>query len=98
MAAGAGEYYAVNVPLRDGIDDATYEGLFRPVIDKIMAVYQPEAVVFQCGEHLEFQQHPRSCNVEPLTPQHVHKACTTASRQGAETGLLLLAVRSAGCR
>lgn len=48
--AGAGEYYAVNVPLRDGIDDATYEGLFKPVINRIMEAYQPEAVVFQCGE------------------------------------------------
>lgn len=49
VGRGAGEYYAVNVPLRDGIDDATYEGLFKPVINRIMEAYQPEAVVFQCG-------------------------------------------------
>ena len=49
ILAGAGEYYAVNVPLRDGIDDNTYEGLFKPVINRIMEAYQPEAVVFQCG-------------------------------------------------
>ena len=47
--ADAGEGYAVNVPLKDGIDDTTYRELFRPVITKIMEVYQPEAVVFQCG-------------------------------------------------
>ncbi len=49
LATGAGEYYAVNVPLRDGIDDTTYEGLFKPVINRIMEAYQPAAVVFQCG-------------------------------------------------
>lgn len=26
-----GKYFAVNVPLDDGIDDATYEAIFRPV-------------------------------------------------------------------
>ena len=48
--ADVGEGYAVNVPLKDGIDDTTYRELFRPIISKIMEVYQPEAVVFQCGE------------------------------------------------
>jgi len=45
----AGEGYAVNVPLKDGIDDTTYRELFRPIITRIMDVYQPDAVVFQCG-------------------------------------------------
>ena len=49
LYADAGEGYAVNVPLKDGIDDVTYRELFRPIISKIMEVYQPEAVVFQCG-------------------------------------------------
>ena len=47
--AEAGEGYAVNVPLKDGIDDTTYRELFRPIIQRIMEVYQPDAVVFQCG-------------------------------------------------
>lgn len=46
---GKGKYYAVNVPLRDGIDDATYKSVFEPVIGKIMEWYQPSAVVLQCG-------------------------------------------------
>lgn len=49
VGRGPGQYYAVNVPLKDGIDDRTYYDLFRPVIDRIMEAYQPEAVVFQCG-------------------------------------------------
>ena len=50
-----GEGYSVNVPLKDGIDDTTYRELFRPIISKIMEVYQPEAVVFQCGTHANHQ-------------------------------------------
>ncbi|ONH65161.1 Histone deacetylase RPD3 [Cyberlindnera fabianii] len=46
---GKGKNYAVNVPLRDGIDDATYKSIFEPVISKIMEWYQPSAIVLQCG-------------------------------------------------
>jgi len=47
--AGAGEFYSVNVPLRDGIDDESYSNLFVPVINKVMEVFQPSAIVLQCG-------------------------------------------------
>ncbi|XP_068642117.1 histone deacetylase 6-like [Aristolochia californica] len=46
---GSGKYYALNVPLNDGMDDESFCGLFRPVIQKVMEVYQPDAVVLQCG-------------------------------------------------
>ncbi|KAM0938056.1 putative histone deacetylase [Dioscorea sansibarensis] len=46
---GQGKYYALNVPLNDGMDDDSFRGLFRPVIQKVMEVYQPNAVVLQCG-------------------------------------------------
>lgn len=35
IGVGAGKNYAVNVPLRDGIDDATYRSVFEPVIKKL---------------------------------------------------------------
>jgi histone deacetylase 1/2 len=44
-----GKRYAVNVPLRDGIDDETYKSVFQPVIQHIMDWYRPGAVVLQCG-------------------------------------------------
>ncbi|KAK3309837.1 histone deacetylase RPD3-like protein [Chaetomium strumarium] len=44
-----GKYYAVNFPLRDGIDDKAYKTIFQPVIEAVMKYYQPEAVVLQCG-------------------------------------------------
>ena len=45
----AGKYYSVNVPLHDGIDDQSYETIFKPVLDKIMEIYKPTAIVLQCG-------------------------------------------------
>jgi histone deacetylase 1/2 len=45
----AGKYYSVNVPLQEGIDDASYESVFKPVIDKVMEMYRPTAIVLQCG-------------------------------------------------
>lgn len=47
MEEGLG--YSVNVPLYEGIDDQTYSSLFRRVMDQIMNIYRPEAVVLQCG-------------------------------------------------
>ncbi|CAI9766464.1 unnamed protein product [Fraxinus pennsylvanica] len=44
-----GKYYAVNVPLDDGIDDESYQSLFKPIMSKVMEVFRPEAVVLQCG-------------------------------------------------
>uniref|UniRef100_A0A8C3KDZ3 histone deacetylase n=1 Tax=Calidris pygmaea TaxID=425635 RepID=A0A8C3KDZ3_9CHAR len=49
IGAGKGKYYAVNYPLRDGIDDESYEAIFKPVISKVMETFQPSAVVLQCG-------------------------------------------------
>ncbi|KAJ6875687.1 hypothetical protein NC652_035152 [Populus alba x Populus x berolinensis] len=47
--AGQGKNYALNIPLNDGMDDENFRGLFRPLIQKVMEVYQPDAVVLQCG-------------------------------------------------
>lgn len=49
IGVGSGKYYAVNFPLRDGIDDVTYKSIFEPVISNVMEWYRPEAVVLQCG-------------------------------------------------
>lgn len=49
VGAKAGKYYSVNVPLQEGIDDASYEQVFKPVMERVMEVYRPTAVVLQCG-------------------------------------------------
>ena len=35
IGAGKGKYYAVNFPLRDGIDDESYESIFVPIMTKV---------------------------------------------------------------
>ncbi|KAI6202824.1 hypothetical protein M3Y94_00484800 [Aphelenchoides besseyi] len=49
VGAGSGRYYALNFPLRDGIDDMTYESIFAPVMGKVMEYFRPDVVVLQCG-------------------------------------------------
>ncbi|KAI0003458.1 hypothetical protein F4779DRAFT_621883 [Xylariaceae sp. FL0662B] len=49
IGIGQGKYYAVNFPLRDGIDDSSYKSIFEPVISSVMEFYNPDAVVLQCG-------------------------------------------------
>ena len=49
IGIGTGKNYAVNFPLRDGIDDKSYKSIFEPVISAVMTYYQPDAVVLQCG-------------------------------------------------
>eukprot|EP00743_Colponemidia_sp_Colp-15_P002208 GILK01002394.1.p1 GENE.GILK01002394.1~~GILK01002394.1.p1 ORF type:complete len:431 (-),score=36.89 GILK01002394.1:260-1552(-) len=45
----SGKYYAVNVPLREGMDDRNFERIFKPVMQKVMEIYRPGAIVMQCG-------------------------------------------------
>ncbi len=49
IGIGQGKYYAVNFPLRDGIDDESYKSIFEPVISSVMEFYNPDAIVLQCG-------------------------------------------------
>ncbi|KAI3985102.1 hypothetical protein MKX01_027188 [Papaver californicum] len=44
-----GKYYAINVPLKDGVDDSSFNRLFKIIIDKVVETYQPGAIVLQCG-------------------------------------------------
>ena len=39
----------MNFPMRDGIDDESYQNTFVPIVSKVMESYQPSAVVLQCG-------------------------------------------------
>ncbi|XP_057781937.1 histone deacetylase 9 isoform X1 [Salvia miltiorrhiza] len=44
-----GKNYAINVPLRDGIDDGSFLRLFKTIILKVVECYAPGAIVLQCG-------------------------------------------------
>jgi acetoin utilization deacetylase AcuC-like enzyme len=49
VGTGKGKYYSVNVPLDDGIDDESFVGIFKPVMSKVIEIYNPGAIVLQCG-------------------------------------------------
>uniref|UniRef100_A0A0N5BY35 Histone deacetylase n=1 Tax=Strongyloides papillosus TaxID=174720 RepID=A0A0N5BY35_STREA len=49
IGAGEGLNYDVNFPLRDGIDDLTYEAIFVPVMERVLQQFRPEAIVLQLG-------------------------------------------------
>lgn len=44
-----GKGYSLNVPLDTGCTDEQYLSLFKPIISKMMEMFQPGAVVLQCG-------------------------------------------------
>jgi len=46
---GPGERYALNFPLNDGVDDNMFIRIFKPIIDRVMETYAPEAIVLQSG-------------------------------------------------
>ncbi|ORX66630.1 histone deacetylase [Linderina pennispora] len=49
IGVGKGKNHAVNIPLRDGVDDESYRGIFEPIMKMVMERFQPGAVVMQCG-------------------------------------------------
>ncbi|OQR76576.1 histone deacetylase 3-like [Tropilaelaps mercedesae] len=49
VGAESGKYYALNVPLKEGIDDASYYQVFKSVISSVIEHYKPGAIVLQCG-------------------------------------------------
>ena len=49
IGKGRGKHYSVNVPLKDGMDDASYTTLFKNVVDRCFEWYRPEAILFQSG-------------------------------------------------
>ena len=63
-----GKNYSVNVPLKNGMTDETYRALFRPIMSKVMQIYQPEAIVFQSGEASLPMPKAKSEKQQPMAP------------------------------
>nr|CAB3489472.1 unnamed protein product [Digitaria exilis] len=49
VAGGAAVYRTLNVPLEAGTGDVRYHKLFEPIMERVMEVFRPDAVVLQCG-------------------------------------------------
>jgi histone deacetylase 1/2 len=41
IGAGPGKYYSVNFPLKEGVNDFTFELAFKPVMNKIFEMFKP---------------------------------------------------------
>lgn len=54
IGEGYGKGYALNVPLTYGCSDTEYLGIFKPIVSKVMEMYQPGAIVLQCGKQIVF--------------------------------------------
>lgn len=46
---GRGRYHAVNVPLKEGVDDAMFTRVFGRIFWRAVARFMPDAIVVQCG-------------------------------------------------
>ncbi|AEA38701.1 histone deacetylase (nucleomorph) [Cryptomonas paramecium] len=44
-----GKFYSVNVPLKPGIDDNSFELLFKSIIKEAVCRFSPDVIVFQSG-------------------------------------------------
>jgi histone deacetylase 1/2 len=44
-----GRHHSINFPLHEGMNDQAYEQVYTPVVDKVMEMYRPEAIVMCCG-------------------------------------------------
>lgn len=44
-----GRYYSLNVPLRNGIDDAGYAYVFEPIVSAAIDTFKPSVIVLQGG-------------------------------------------------
>ena len=47
--ASPGAHHSLNVPLNDGIEDDQYINLFKQTVGPCIEVYNPNAIVIQCG-------------------------------------------------
>lgn len=46
---GEGKYYSLNIPLKAGMDDESYEQIFVPIMRRVNEIYRPNVIVLQCG-------------------------------------------------
>ena len=49
IGEGSGEYFSINIPLQDGLDDDTMIAIINHVLPNLHISYKPSAVVVQCG-------------------------------------------------
>ena len=79
---GAGKHYTLNIPFESGLTDSQFWNVFQPVMQKVMDVYQPGAVVLQCGGFAQPPPPPLSLSARTATPSIFLHACMCACTFG----------------
>ena len=46
---GNGQYYALNIPLRSGLNGLNFLKIFKNVVNNVLSCYSPDSIVMQCG-------------------------------------------------
>lgn len=49
VGAETGKHFSLNVPYRDGIDDASYIYMYRSILEQVLLKFQPSVIALQCG-------------------------------------------------
>lgn len=49
QGARRGSKFSLNVPLGDGIDDASYAYVFEPIVRAVISSFSPSVIILQCG-------------------------------------------------
>ena len=49
IGIGDGKHYSINVPLKEGMNDESYEIIFKPIIKNLINWFRPHAILLQCG-------------------------------------------------
>ena len=49
IGARRGKNFSLNVPLGDGIDDASFAYIFEPIVRESIETFSPSVIVLQCG-------------------------------------------------
>ncbi|KAI6659360.1 Histone deacetylase 8-like [Oopsacas minuta] len=49
IGEGSGEYFSINIPFKDGLDDDTMVSVVNYILPGLYEKYRPDAVVVQCG-------------------------------------------------
>jgi acetoin utilization deacetylase AcuC-like enzyme len=95
VGEGQGRGYAVNVPLLEGCTDADYLGMFKPILARVMEVFDPGAVVLQCGAPPSTRRSPpRGCPGLGVVSRTGARARRSALGAGGSTQSLTLTAAS----
>ncbi len=90
VGKGAGEGYAVNIPLPPGVTDAQYLHAFDTLVPPIVEAYKPEVIVMQSGVDAHYLDELGHLSLTTHAYEEIIKRVKTFAHRYARDRLLLL--------